>query len=83
MTSHSNRSANVKHRKENAMKLTVTLALILALSAPSFALAQSDGMKDVGMKDMDMQKCMDMKGANDMKGMDMKGQDSGKGAPRP
>lgn len=62
------------------MKRTATLSLILALSASSLALAQSGGMKDMEMKDMDMQKCMDMKGMkdSDMKGMDMQDMDAQK-----
>lgn len=36
------------------MKLTATLALALALSIPTFASAQSGGMKDMDMKGMDM-----------------------------
>jgi Cu(I)/Ag(I) efflux system protein CusF len=54
------------------MKPTITLALILVLSAPALATAQSGGMKDMDMKGMDM-KGMDMKGM-DMKGMDNKPQ---------
>ncbi len=62
------------------MKLTATLSLILALAASSLAIAQSGGMKNMEMKDMDMQKCMDMKGMkdSDMKGMDMKEMDAQK-----
>lgn len=59
------------------MKRTATFALILALSASGFAIAQSGGKKNMEMKDMDMQKCMDMHGmkGSDMKGMDMKDMD--------
>lgn len=54
------------------MKRTVTLSLILALSASSLAIAQSGNMKNMEMNDMGMQKCMDMHG---MKGTDMKDMD--------
>src|SRR5436190_1734991 len=42
------------------MKRTATISLILALLTSSLALAQSGGMKDMDMKDMDAQKCKDM-----------------------
>lgn len=38
------------------MKLIATLSLILVLSASSFAIAQSGGMKDIDMQDMEMGK---------------------------
>lgn len=57
------------------MKVTTTLSLILALSASSLAIAQSGDMKDMPMKNMDMQKCHDMMKGSDMKGMDMKDMD--------
>lgn len=53
------------------MKRTATLSLILALSASGLAIAQSNGMKGMEMKDMDMQKCMEM-----MNGMGSKQQGS-------
>lgn len=58
------------------MKLITTLSLILVLSASSPAIAQSDGMKD-----MDMKQCMEMKGMRDMnmrKCKDMKGMEMDK-----
>jgi Cu(I)/Ag(I) efflux system protein CusF len=57
------------------MKTTATLSLIIALSASGIALAQPgemNGMKDQGMK------CMDMKGMKGMEGMDMKNMDMDK-----
>jgi len=40
--------------KENAMKFTSAIALILALSASCFGTAQSADMKGMDMKDMEM-----------------------------
>ena len=50
------------------MKLTASLTLILALSASSFAIAESGAMKGMDMKSMDM-KDMDMKKCEGMKEM--------------
>ncbi|MDP3608699.1 MAG: copper-binding protein [Methylophilus sp.] len=63
------------------MKLIVTLSLILVLSTSSLAIAQSGGMKDMDMQDMDMKQCMEMKGMKDMdmsKCKDMKDMEMGK-----
>lgn len=51
------------------MKRTANLSLILAIFASSLTFAQSSGMKDMKMNDMEM--CKDMK---DMQGMDMNAQ---------
>jgi Cu(I)/Ag(I) efflux system protein CusF len=51
------------------MKPTITLALILALSAPAFATAQSGGMKDRDMKGMDMKGMDNKPQAQDSKAM--------------
>jgi Cu(I)/Ag(I) efflux system protein CusF len=69
----------------NIMKLTTSLTLAVALSVSSLAFAQTDAMKDMDtknmdMKDMDAKQCkemMEMMGMKDMKDMkDMKGMDS-------
>jgi Cu(I)/Ag(I) efflux system protein CusF len=56
------------NERRNAMKQSIALSLVLALSVaiPAVGHAQSGGMKGMEMKDMDM------------KGMDMKGMDMGK-----
>ena len=50
--------------------------VVLSLSAIPLSRAQSDAMKGMDMKDMDMNKCKDMMGKE--KGMDMKDMDMNK-----
>ncbi|RZI40032.1 copper-binding protein [Herbaspirillum sp. HC18] len=68
------------------MKFTTPLLFVLALSAASLAIAQSDGMQGMDMKNMDMKHCQDMadmdmqKCQEMMKDQDMKGMEMGKPA---
>jgi Cu(I)/Ag(I) efflux system protein CusF len=48
------------------MKLIRTLSLVVVLSTAGLAAAQSAGMKDMDMNNMDMKHCMDMKEMKDM-----------------